>query len=67
MDENTPETPEGTPVSALPKAAKDTGRYSAYDTLEARYVGGVHDSEAKAKAAAKAKGITGDRVRVIEV
>lgn len=52
---------------AAPKGAKDTGRYSAYDTTLGRYVGGVHDSKAKARDAAKADGIEGDRVEVVEV
>lgn len=36
-----------------PEGADDTGRYAFYDTTLGKYVGGVHDSKAKAKAAGK--------------
>lgn len=37
----------------VPESAQDTGRYAFYDTTLGKYVGGVHDSKAKAKQAGK--------------
>lgn len=45
----------------------DAGRYSAYDTTYERFVGGVHDTKAKARDAAKAKGSEGKHVEIREV
>lgn len=42
-------------------------RYSAYDTKLQRFVGGVHDSEAKAKAAAKSMGVEASDTEVRKV
>lgn len=64
MTENTPPAkPTGTPLAQpakfdVPSGAKDSGRFSAYDKTYGKYVGGVHDSEAKARKAAKDKGST---------
>ena len=44
---------------------KDTGRYAAFNTVLGQYVGGVHDSEAKARKAAKDRGVT--TITVVEV
>lgn len=48
-----------------------TGRYAAYDTTLQRFVGGVHSTQAKAKAAgaksAKASGTEADAIEVREV
>lgn len=50
----------------VPAGAKaETGRYSAYDKTYGKYVGGVHDTKAKAREAAKAKGSTD--VEIVEV
>jgi hypothetical protein len=61
--------PEPTPTPA-PKATAATSedkavRYSAYDRTYLRFVGGVHDSKAKAKAAAKDKGSTDVEIREV--
>lgn len=45
----------------------DTGRYAAYDTRLGRYVGGVHDSEAKAKRAARDAGVKSGDTTIREV
>ena len=45
----------------------DTGRFAAFDTRYGQYVGGVHDSEAKAKAAAKARAVPAGAVKVVQV
>lgn len=37
----------------VPEGADGTGRYAYYDTTLGKYVGGVHDAKAKAKAAGK--------------
>lgn len=44
---------------------KDTGRYAAFNTALGQYVGGVHDSEAQARKAAKDRGVS--TVTVVEV
>lgn len=54
-------TTEAQPVQRLQpirldNAPTDTGRFAAFDTAFGRYVGGVHDSEAKARAAGKRAG-----------
>lgn len=49
------------------KPAEGTGRFAAFDTRLRQYVGGVHDSEAKAKAAAKGRGVPASAVTVVEV
>lgn len=37
----------------VPKGTEGSGRFAYYDTTLGRYVGGVHDSKADAKAAGK--------------
>lgn len=44
-----------------------SGRFAAFDTRIGQYVGGVHDSQAKAKAAAKGRGVPSDATTVVEV
>lgn len=56
---------EPAPELEVPKGAKDTGRFSAYDKTYGKYVGGVHDSREKARKAAKDAGA--DNVEIVEV
>jgi hypothetical protein len=42
-------------------------RYAAYDTKLQRFIGGVQDSESKAKAAAKAMGVEPSDTQVRKV
>lgn len=37
----------------VPDGVEDSGRYAFYDTTLGKYVGGVHDTKAKAKTAGK--------------
>lgn len=64
--DDAPEPPKAEPYKApAPKSAKDTGRFSAYDTTLGRFTGGVHDSKGKARDAAKDQGVTD--VEIVEV
>lgn len=56
---------EPDPVVEVPEGAEGTGRFSAYDTTYAKYVGGVHDTKAKATKAAKDAGV--DTFEIVEV
>lgn len=57
--------PAEAPKFEAPKGNPDSGRYAAYDTTLGKYVGGTHDSEAKARKAGKDSGA--ESYKVVEV
>lgn len=71
MDSMTPDagTPDPTPTPTPDDSTSSagTGRYCAYDTKRLRFVGPVVDTKAKAKAAAKDRGIPAGDVEVRSV
>lgn len=64
VDPGTPHV-EQPPAVQVPEGTKESGRFSAYDTTYAKYVGGVHDTKEKARKAAKDAGSTD--VEIVEV
>lgn len=57
------ENPGAEPLETA-EADDTTGRFAAYDNRLARFVGGVHDTKAKAKAAAKRAGVSASDTEV---
>jgi len=58
---------QNTPTNPTPEApkAEGSGRYAAYDRDLLRYVGGVHDTKAKAEKAAKDRGVKRYQIREV--
>lgn len=44
-----------------------SGRFSAYDTVQLKFVGGVHDTKGAAREAAKDRGVKPGDIEVREV
>lgn len=67
MDQQNPPTPAPDPAPAAGKAKAEgsTPRYAAYDKDFLRFVGGTHDTKAKARDAAKDKGAKNVEIREV--
>lgn len=59
------DTPTTETTDVEPGDAAAPRRYAAYDKVLLRFVGGVHDTKAAAKAAAKAAGVSSVSIHTV--